>query len=57
MSKQHITSPEAPRRATISCVVATATAAVALAAPTVALAEEPTAAPPYYGTFRNHRDG
>lgn len=46
MSKQHITSPEAPRRAAISCVVATATAAVALAAPTVALAEEPTAAPP-----------
>lgn len=42
----HITSPEAPHRAAISCVVATATAAVALAAPTAALAEEPAAAPP-----------
>lgn len=56
MSRQHITSPEAPHRAAISCVVATATAAVALAAPTAALAEEPAAAPPYYGTFRDHRD-
>lgn len=46
MSRQHITSPEAPHRAAISCVVATATAAVALAAPTAALAEEPAAAPP-----------
>jgi hypothetical protein len=46
MSKQRIASPEAPRRIALSCVVATATTAVALAAPTAALAEEPAAAPP-----------
>lgn len=46
MSKQRIASPETPRRIALSCVVATATTAVALAAPTAALAEEPAAAPP-----------
>lgn len=56
MSKQRIASPETPRRVALSCVVATATTAVALAAPTAALAEEPAAAPPYLGTFHDHRD-
>lgn len=46
MSKQRIASPETPRRIALSCVVATATTAIALAAPTAALAEEPAAAPP-----------
>lgn len=46
MSKHYATPPRSPRHTALSCVVATTTAAVALSAPAIALADEPATSAP-----------